>query len=79
MHVSPSQPDSTHAGEGESGGLVVDPCGSTLAQMTVVHGDHLPFRRGPVATPIAQGPVVPGTLAGLAPAARDLESGGLAP
>lgn len=61
------------------GGCVVDPGGTLLAQTTLVYGDHAHFRRGPMATPIAQGPVVPGTWAGVAPASGDLESMGLAP
>lgn len=43
-----------------AGGLVVDSCGSMLSQTTSVS-------RGPVASPIAQGPVVLGAWAGLAP------------
>ena len=46
--------------------VVIPPGGSALAQATLIHGDHLPFRRGSVATPVVQGPAIPGERAGLA-------------
>ena len=53
--------DSAHVGVGAPGGLTVDSCGSPLTQAAaLVHGDHLPFRRGPMEASVAQGPVVPG-------------------
>lgn len=57
--VFPSGPDSTNAGEGASGGLVVDPWCSPLAQMTLeiirlLDGDPRQLR--------CTGPVVSGTI-----------------
>ena len=79
-HISASGSDLAHIGEGEQGGLIIDSCGTSLAQAALVCRNNLPFRRGPVVTSLCrEGPVVPGAQEGLAREARVLVPMGLAP
>lgn len=72
LRVAASGSDSTHVREDALGGLIIHLCVSQLSQAALVRRDHSPFRQGPVATPVAQGPIVPSARTGLVQEARDL-------